>query len=136
MSGLEAQLGPASPSAQAPAPQNPVTITLTLADAIERAKSNAPQFQAALTGYGLARQDRVQARAALLHSVIYNSSFVYTEHNGSASGVFIANNGTHEYISQGIAHEALGFGSLPDYQRAKAAQALAKQKPTLPPAAS
>jgi outer membrane protein TolC len=42
--------------------------------------------------------------------------------------VFIANNGKHEYISQGIAHEALGFGSLPDYQRAKAAQALAKAK--------
>ena len=42
--------------------------------------------------------------------------------------MFIANNGAHEYISQGIAHEALGFGSLPDYQRAKAAHALAKAK--------
>ena len=34
----------------------------------------------------------------------------------------------HEYISQGVAHEALGFGSVADYQRAKAAQALAKAR--------
>ena len=45
-----------------------------------------------------------------------------------ATGVYIANNGVHEYISQGIAHEALGFGSVPDYQRAMAAQALAKAR--------
>ncbi len=128
VSGLEAQVTPASPSAPAPGSQNPATVTLTLADAIARAKSNAPQFQAALTGLGLAREDRVQARAALLPSVNYSTSFIYTQPNGSASGAFIANNGAHEYISQGIAHEALGFGSLPDYQRAKAAHALAKAK--------
>ncbi len=103
-------------------------MTLTLADAIARAKSNSPQFQAALTGLGLAREDRVQARAALLPSVNYSTTFIYTQPNGSASGAFIANNGAHEYISQGIAHEALGFGSLPDYQRANAAQALARAK--------
>jgi outer membrane protein len=89
---------------------------------------NSPQFQAALTELGMAREDRVQARAALLPSVNYVNGFIYTQPNGTPSGVFIANNGTHEYISQGIAHEALGFGSLPDYQRAKAAHALARAK--------
>jgi outer membrane protein TolC len=123
-----AQVAPASNPAQAPGSRNPTTVTLTLADAIARAKSNAPQFQAALTALGSAREDRVQARAALLPGVNYNTSFIYTQPNGLASGAFIANNGVHEYISQGIAHEALGFASLPEYQRTKAAQAVAKAK--------
>jgi outer membrane protein TolC len=103
-------------------------VALTLADAIARAKSNSPQFQAALTELGLARESRVQARAAMLPSVNYANSFIYTLPNGTATGVYIASNGPHEYISQGIAREVLGFGSLPDYQRAKAAHALAQAK--------
>lgn len=126
--GLEAQVSQVPPSIQAPSPQASTSVTLTLTDAIARAKSNSPQFQAALTELGLAREDRVQARAALLPSVNYGGSFIYTQPNGTPSGVFIANNGPHEYISQGIAHEALGFGSLPEYQRAKAAHALARAK--------
>jgi len=126
--GLEAQIAQAPSSPQMPAPQNSTNVALTLADAIARARANSPQFQAALTELGLAREDRVQARAALLPRVNYGTSFIYTQPNGSASGVFIANNGAHEYISQGVAHEELGFGSVPDYQRAKAAHALAKAK--------
>jgi len=128
-SGLEAQVAPpAAPSAQTSVPQSSASVVLTLADAIARAKSNSPQFQAALTELGLAREDRVQARAALLPSVNYGTSFIYTQPNGLPSAVYIANNGAHEYISQGIAHEALGFGSVPEYQRAKAAHALAQAK--------
>src|SRR5271165_3733440 len=127
-SGLEAQVAPASPSAQTPGAQNSASVALTLADAIARAKANSPQFQAALTELGLAREDRVQARAALLPSVNYGTSFIYTQPNGAPSGVYIANNGAHEYISQGIAHESLGFASLPEYQRAKAAHALAQAR--------
>jgi len=124
--GLQAQVAPASapPSGSQPS----ATVTLTLADAIARARANSPQFQAALTELGLAREGRVQARAALLPSVNYANSFIYTQPNGTPSGVFIANNGPHEYISQGVAHEAFGFASLPDYQRARAAQALAGAK--------
>ena len=103
-------------------------IALTLADAIARAKTNSPQFQAALTALGLAREDRVQARAALLPGVNYSNSFIYTQGNGTATGVYVANNGVHEYLSQGIAHEALGFASLPEYQRAGAAHALAQAR--------
>jgi outer membrane protein TolC len=103
-------------------------VTLTLAEALTRAKANSPQFQSALTQLGLAREDRVQARAALLPAVNYTNSFIYTQGNGGVTGVFIANNGVHEYISQGVAHEALGFGSVADYQRARAAQALANAR--------
>jgi outer membrane protein len=125
---LEAQVAPTSPSTQTSSPQNSASVALTLADAIARAKTNSPQFQAALTELGMAREGRVQARAALLPSVNYANSFIYTQPNGTPTGVFIASNGTHEYISQGIAREALGFGSLPDYQRAKAAHALAQAR--------
>ncbi len=75
----------------APAPV--ATVSLTLADALARAKANSPQFQAALTQLGIAREDRVQARAALLPGVDYNNQFIYTEGNGTPSGRFIANNG-------------------------------------------
>ncbi len=102
-------------------------VALTLADALSRAKANSPQFQAALTQFGLAKEDRVQARAALLPNVQYTNSFIYTQGNG-ATGIYIANNGVHEYISQGIAHEALGFGSFADYKRTVALQAFAKAK--------
>jgi outer membrane protein TolC len=123
----QASQGPAVP-AGGQATTAAATVSITLADALGRAKANCPIFQAALTQYGLAREDRVQARAALLPNVNYNNSFLYTQGNGATSGVYIANNGVHEYISQGIAHEALGFGSFADYQRAIAAQALAQAR--------
>jgi|HubBroStandDraft_4_1064222.scaffolds.fasta_scaffold00040_31 outer membrane protein len=122
---LEGQV--AQPVSQMSGNQSPSLVTLKLEDALTRAKANSPQFQAALMQLGLASEDRVQARAALLPEVNYTNSFIYTQGNGS-TGVYIANNGVHEYISQGVAHEVLGFGSVPDYQRAKAAQALAKAR--------
>ena len=106
----------------------PSTVSLTLADALARARANSPQFQAALTQLGLAREDRVQARAALLPGVDYNNGFIYTEGNGTPSGRFIANNGPHEYISQGAVQQAVGLGQVADYRRAAAAQALARAK--------
>jgi outer membrane protein TolC len=131
-SGLNAQTSPAmqvpSDAQTASGQGSSQVVTLTLADALTRAKANSVQFQAAVTQLGLAREDRVQARAALLPGVNYNNSFIYTQGNGSAAGRFVANNGVHEYISQGVAHEALGFGSFADYQRARAAQAVAKAK--------
>ncbi|HZQ25379.1 MAG TPA: TolC family protein [Terriglobales bacterium] len=113
---------PANPQNTA-APQ-----TITLRDALQMAKKNSPDFQAALTGFGLAREDRVQARAALLPSVGYNGQFLYTQGNGSASGRFIANNGVHEYISQGNAHQVFSYSSVSDFRRARAAEAVAKAK--------
>ena len=75
---------------------------------------------------GLAREDRVQARATLLPGVDYNNSFIYTEGNRTATGVFIANNGVHEYVSQGAVQQTVGVGQFADYRRAAAAQALAR----------
>ena len=103
-------------------------VSLTLEDALARARNNSPQFRAALMQLGLAREDRVQARAALLPGVDYNNGFIYTEGNGTPAARFIANNGVHEYLSQGQAHEVVGIGQFADYRRTAAAQALARAK--------
>jgi len=127
LTGLHAQAPQGAPNPMPGAPSNSSPLTLTLADALNRAKANSAQFQAALTQFGLAKEDRVQARAALLPNIQYTNSFIYTQGNG-ATGRYVANNGVHEYISQGVFHQALGFGSFADYQRVSALQAFAKAK--------
>jgi hypothetical protein len=49
-------------------------LRLTLQDALDRARKNSTQFQAALTTAALAREDRTQTRDALFPSVTYNNS--------------------------------------------------------------
>ena len=111
-----------SGTANAPPGQRP---TISLQDALARAKVNSPQFRAAVMQSGLAREDRVQARAALLPSVDYVTGAIYTEPNRESSPRFIAANGVREYISQGAVHQSIGFSSFADYRRAHAAEALA-----------
>jgi outer membrane protein TolC len=105
-------------------------LILTFQDAITRAQKNLPQFLSAKTDLGLAHQDKVQARAALLPSVTYNTEYLYTEGNRTTTGVFVANNFVHEYSSQGNAHEAinLGGGQVHDLRRTQAAEAVARAK--------
>jgi outer membrane protein TolC len=107
---------------------NIAPLTVTLQDALQRARKNNPEFRAALTEYGLAREDRVQSRAGLLPSVNYNAGFVYTEGNGTLTSRFIGNNGVHEYISQGNVHQALSLGTVADYRRTLAAEAVARAR--------
>jgi len=115
-------------------------LTITLQDALQRARLNDPEYRSAITDLGLAREDRVQARASLLPSVDYNNSFIYTQGTGalpancatSTTGCptsrFIANNGVHEYISQGQVHEVLSLTNVADYRRSSAALAQARAK--------
>jgi outer membrane protein TolC len=106
----------------------PAPLVLTLTDALARARSNSVAFQAALTDQGIAQNDRVQAGAALLPSVTYNNTFTYTQGNGTTVGRFIANNGVHEYLSQGNVHQAVGVSLVADYRRAGALASLARAK--------
>jgi outer membrane protein TolC len=103
-------------------------LRLTLDDVIQRAKANSPQFTAAATDARVAHEDRVQARAALLPNVSYTTGVIYTEPNGTPTGVFIAANAVREYTSQGLAKQVLSFANVADYRRARAAEALAKAK--------
>jgi len=108
-------------------------LRLTLQDALDRARKNSMQFQAAVTNAGLARQDSRQAFDALLPSVTYNNSAIYTQSAGpvatAATGVpvvFIANNAVHEYISQGNVHEAIDAAMVANFRKVSAAAAVAK----------
>jgi len=101
-------------------------LTLTLNDALIRARANEPQYRAALTRYGVARQAMVQSRAGLLPNVNYNAQFLYTEGNGTSTGRFIGANGVHEYVSQGNVHQSLSLQNMAEYRLARAQEALAK----------
>jgi outer membrane protein TolC len=131
----ETNPAPVSTSPSAQQANGPVTapLRLTLQDALDRARKNSVQFQSAVTNAGLARQDRKQALDALLPTVMYNNSAIYTQSAGpvatAATGVpvvFIANNAVHEYISQGNVHEAIDVAGVANYRRVGAAAAVAK----------
>ena len=134
-SGLSfAQLAAADQNQSAP-------LTITLQDALQRARQNDPQYRSVITDLGVVREDRVQARAGLLPNVSYNNSFIYTQGTGPlpancqtgtvacpVSPRFIANNGVHEYISQANAHEALSLTNVADYRRSSALLAQARAR--------
>lgn len=119
-------LAVAGPAAQQQTGNAP--LTLTLQDCLERAKRNSPDYRAALTESALAKEDKVQSRAALLPSFNYTSSFLYTQGNGTATARFIANNGVHEYIAQGDAHQDFSLANVANYRRNLAAEAVARAR--------
>ena len=118
--------GQALPGQAAASTDAPLTITLQ--DALERARANSVPFQAALTDHGVAHQDKVQARATLLPSVNFTNQATYTQSNGASNGVFLANNGPHEYVSQADVHETFAFSGISDLKRAGALEAVARAK--------
>jgi outer membrane protein TolC len=125
-----AQNEPAPPATGPNAQSAAAPVTLTLQDALQRAQANSPDFRAALTELGLAHEDRVQGRAGLLPNVNYNTDFIYSQGNGTRSNTaaYIANNGVHEYLSQGNVHQVFSLAAYGDYRRAAAAEALAKAR--------
>jgi outer membrane protein TolC len=120
---------------------NQAPLTLTLQDALKLARANSVPFQAALTDQGVAHEDKLLARAALLPNVNYNTQFIYTQpaeapigstNPGQAASApvprFIANNSVHEYLSQGEVQEVIGYGQYADYRRARALEAVSRAK--------
>ncbi len=125
------QSGTPAPATGVDSEQSAVApVTITLQDALQRAQRNSPDLRAALTELGIAREDRVVGRAGLLPSVNYNTSLIYTQGNGTRSNApaFIANNGVHEYISQGNVHQVFSLTAYGDFRKAAAAEALAKAR--------
>jgi outer membrane protein TolC len=123
--GAVAQEKPAEPTSMAPG----APLRLTLADALDRARQNSVVYQAALTDARIANEDKKQSVAALLPSVNYNNSAIYTQGTGTDDQVkFIANNAVHEYISQGNVHEALDLAGIAEARRTAALSAVAKAR--------
>jgi len=102
---------------------------LTLENALERARNVAQQYQSAAIAAALAHEDRVQAKAALLPTVNWLHQYIYTQGNGTPTGIFVANNGVHVYNNEAAVHgDIYAPGKRADYQRAAAAEAAARAK--------
>jgi outer membrane protein TolC len=117
--------GQTPPPPVPPAPPAP----LTLSDAITRARQFAGQIQSANLAVLLAKEDTRQVRAARLPSVNAFNQFIYTEGNGTPSGVFVSNDGVHVYNEQAQLHEeVLALFRKGETNRALAAEAIARAR--------
>jgi outer membrane protein TolC len=117
-----AGLAAAQQQATPPAPIN-------LVEALARAKQYAGQVLSATYAVRQAQEDTRQARAARLPSVYALNQFIYTEGNGTPSGVFVANDGVHVYNEQAVIHQEL-FALIRhgEVDRAAAAEAVARAR--------
>lgn len=112
-------------------PEGPTAapVVVTLQDALERARHNDAQFQAAVTDAKIAVEDRVQARAALLPAFSHTTQYLGTQGDTPLkTGRFVSNDGVHLYRSWLVAHEELSPNMLTPLRRAGAAEALAEAK--------
>jgi outer membrane protein len=115
----------AAPTATAPG----APVRLTLQDALALARKNEPTYNSAVTAAGVAGESRAQSRDALLPSVNFNTSAIYTQGSNEPNSVrFIANNAPHEYISQGNVHQSLDLATWENYRSSAAQAAVAKAK--------
>src|SRR3989449_1263538 len=101
---------------------------LTLQDALTQARVNSQQFRAARLAADLAIEDRKQARAALLPSLNGFSQFIYTEPNGTPSGIWVPNDGPKVYATWLNVHGDASMTKWSEYRGAAAAEAVARAK--------
>jgi outer membrane protein TolC len=114
------QAQPAARSSDAP---------LTLQAALEQARANSQLFRSAQSAAQLATEDRKQAFGALLPSLSEFSQYIYTQPNGTLSGIFVANDGPKVYNTWLTVHgDILSPGRWAEYHAAAAAEAVARAK--------
>ncbi len=121
--GLEVFAQQAPPPVAANAP-----LTINFQEALQRARKYGIEIQSANITALLAREDRMQAKSALLPQVQEFSQFIYTQPNGTSSGVFVPNDGPHVYNIQAQAHQDFSLTRFAEYRRTIAAEAVAKAK--------
>ncbi len=118
-------VGPPGPDQSTP----PVTVTLK--DALDRARKLDPATVSALGDEKSAVEDRLQARNALLPQFNVTSQYLNTQGNGiTTDGRFVTNDGVHVYREWAVLHQDLSPASLvrTGYHRAEAAEALTRAK--------
>ena len=128
----------AEPSAQ---DQTGPPTTITLKDALDRARKNDAQYLAAVGDTKSAHEDRIQARNSMLPSISDLTAFLNTQGTGVlntasnptggvAEGRFVTNDGVHVYRQWAVLHQDLSpnIYLMNGLHRASAAEALAKAK--------
>ena len=104
-------------------------LRLTLQDALTRAQKYSQQTFNANIDALLAHEDTVQAKAALLPSVNGLSQYIYTQGNGTPTGVFVPADGVHVYNDWATAHaDIYAPAKRFDYRRTMAAEAAARAR--------
>jgi outer membrane protein TolC len=113
--------------AQQPSAVSPAgNLTIDLKSALEHARANSPQLQSAALAMDLAHEERYTAKTALYPTLNYMNQYIYTQGNGTPSGIFVSNDGVHVYNSQAVVHQDLyAPGRFSEYHRSLAAEALA-----------
>ncbi|HEV2389022.1 MAG TPA: TolC family protein [Candidatus Acidoferrales bacterium] len=110
--GQARQQAPPAPVVQLAAPplgnQTGPPATISLLDALDRARRNSPAFQAAVSAVKQAKLSQTQARAAMLPSLDFVTQYLNTQGNGiSPVGRFVTNDGIHVYRAWGVMHQGL-----------------------------
>ncbi len=118
------------PSLQFARPQGPGAPppVITLQDALERAKQVDAPYQLAIADASVAREDRIQAKSAMMPTANYTNQYLGTQGNGKLpSGRFVTNDGVHVYRTWGIVHQDINPNLFykSGYRRAQAVEALA-----------
>jgi outer membrane protein len=111
-----------------PPEQTGPPLTITLADALERAQKNDPQFLAALSDQKSAHEDRLQAMYARLPQLSDTTAYLGTQGNGiTPNGRYVENDGVHVYHQWAVLHQEFSANTLmgTGYKRAGAAEAVA-----------
>ena len=135
---LHAQQTTAPPPVTQASTTQPVSITLD--EAITRARANEPVFASAYAASRVAALERSIARATLLPNAVYHNQYLYTQAANAVTGSanasvgsaaitstprFITNNAVHEYTSLGVVNETIGLQQLTAVSRAGAAASVA-----------
>ena len=113
-------------AAQSAAPSD---APLTLQAVLDQARANSQQFRSAQLVSDLAAEDKKQARAALLPSVSGFSQYIYTQPNGTPSGVWVPNDGPRVYATYLNVHgDVFSLAKWSEFRSTTAAEAVARAK--------
>jgi outer membrane protein TolC len=112
-----------------PEGQTSPPVVVTLQDALERARRNDAQFQTSVADAQIAKEDRVQAKAAILPAFSHTTQYLGTQGDTPLkTGRFVSNDGVNMYRSWLVAHQEISPNMLTPYRRAQAAEALAQAR--------
>jgi outer membrane protein TolC len=129
----EAPAPPPAPSLSLAQPDAPAgaPLVITLADALQRAKQNEPAFLSAAADAAIARDDRVQARAAMLPAFSATTQYIGNQESPALrTGRFVSMDGPSMYRAWLVAKQELStatFTGAP-LRKAQASEAAALAK--------
>ena len=106
-------------------------LVITLQDALDRARQNDQTFLSAAADAESAREDRVQARSALLPSLSHTTQYLGNSPNGvNPNGRYVSLDGVKMYRSWAVVHQELSPNvlTMTPLRKAQALEAAAQAK--------